>query len=47
MVALRRDAKNNEYDAIYKYKKLLDDGIITQVDYDQKKAEFLNSIEKK
>ena len=34
----------NNAEAIRKYKELLDDGIITQEEFDKKKAELLNII---
>lgn len=37
-----KPSENTEESELYKYKKLLDDGIITQEEYDQKKKELLN-----
>ncbi len=39
----RKDREVNNAEAIRKYKELLDDGIITQEEFDKKKAELLNN----
>jgi DNA-binding Lrp family transcriptional regulator len=44
MVEIRKNMNESEYAVIYKFKKLLDDGIISQEDYENKKKEFLDSI---
>ena len=44
MVEIRKNMNESEYAEIYKFKKLLDDGIISQEDYENKKKEFLDSV---
>ena len=44
MVEIRKNMKDKEYNMIYKFKKLLDDGIISEEDYENKKKEFLDSV---
>jgi len=46
MISLRKKDEDEKYNQIYKLKKLLDDGIITQEDFDEKKAEFLKTLNK-
>ena len=44
MVEIRKNMNESEYAEIYKFKKLLDDGIISEEDYENKKKEFLDSV---
>lgn len=46
MISLRKKDEDEKYNQIYKLKKLLDDGIINQEDFDEKKAEFLKTLNK-
>ena len=45
-VALKKQSTDSKYDEIYRFKKLCDDGIITKEDYEAKKKEFLENMQK-
>ena len=44
MVKLRKTSENAIYDKLYRMKKLLDDGVISQEDYDKNKGVLLDKV---